>query len=293
MERSADDPSHGMTLHSESLQWIAAQIAYDGTDYYGFQYQSALPSIQGTLETALDVFCKRHGRVIGSGRTDTGVHARGQVVAVLVEWKHSLLALQRAWNVHLPPSIVVNGICQAPIGFHPRFSALQRTYRYYVVNRVLIGQEQGVQTKNVRRSPLTDRFAWYEARALDVEAMNRACEWLIGEHDFASFGQPTVGESTVRRVDDAHWLVVESNLSALIHDDARTLVFTITANAFLRHMVRNVVGLLLEVGRSRVSVEDVNSILLKGASTHGIAPAPSQGLALEAVTYPDEFQVHF
>ena len=125
------------TQPSESnIRRIIALVAYDGTEFCGFQYQIGQPSIQATLEEALDKFCRVQDRIVGSGRTDTGVHATGQVIAATVEWKHSLQAFQQAWNVHLPKSVVIRGVCIVPEPFHPRFSALKRTYCYYVINQV-------------------------------------------------------------------------------------------------------------------------------------------------------------
>jgi tRNA pseudouridine38-40 synthase len=108
-------------------------VAYDGTSYHGFQFQVGQPTIQGSLEEALGRCAEPLGRVAGAGRTDTGVHAVGQVVGVQVRWRHSLDALQRAWNAHLPPDITVRRLVEAPPTFHPRFSAVQRTYRYTVI----------------------------------------------------------------------------------------------------------------------------------------------------------------
>ena len=262
--------------------YIRCAVAYDGTDYRGFQYQPNAPSIQEELEVALGKIVTLQSRIVGAGRTDTGVHARGQVVAVHVSWRHDVAMLQRAWNAKLPPSIHVYNVCEALPDFHPRFSALHRTYSYTVrhltsdVNRV--------------RSPLTDRYALFERRQLDVDTMQRAARFLIGEHDFATFGQPTQGESTTRHLLLAEWAISSSQaeLYAGLCDEepTRTLVFTVRASGFLRRMVRNLVGSLLEVGRGRWSSEHVAYILKQKDRALSAAPVPPQGLVLERVDYP-------
>ena len=235
------------------MQYVSALVAYDGSAYHGFQYQANVATIQCELEAALDRVAKREGRVVGAGRTDAGVHASGQVIAVYVHWQHSLPALQRAWNVNLPDAITVRKVQAVPEGFHPRLSAVSRTYRY------TIWQGPGGTGKSVgqapKRSPLTDRFALYEVRSLNLAAMQEAALGLVGSHDFATFGQPPQGESTVRAVRAAEWQVVEENLPQLGDYPGRRLVFTITANAFLRQMVRSIVGSLLAVGRGEWACE--------------------------------------
>jgi tRNA pseudouridine38-40 synthase len=258
-------------------------VAYDGSAYHGFQYQANAASIQCELEAALDKVAERVGRVAGAGRTDAGVHASGQVVAVQVAWQHDLPALQRAWNVHLPEAITVRRLQEAPDGFHPRHSAISRTYRYTVRQ----GSGEDV-TQAPRRSPLTDRFALYEVRPLDAAAMQQAAQVLVGSHDFATFGQPPQGDSTVRIVETAEWQVVREDLSALGDYPGQKLVFTVTANAFLRHMVRSFVATLLAVGRGEWSVGDVASALAARSRSRSAPPAPPQGLVLEKVTYSAE-----
>ena len=260
-----------------AARYVCALVAYDGTAYHGFQYQANAPSIQGVLEAALDRFAKRTDRVVGAGRTDAGVHASGQVVAVHVEWRHGLDRLQRAWNVNLPADVTVRHVCAARASFHPRFSALSRSYRYTVVH----GSTETVHA-GAHRSPLTDRFALYEPRVLDVAAMEAATGLLIGSHDFAAFGQPTHGESTIRTVFYAGWRKSDEHAGY----PGTCLVFTITANAFLRRMVRSVVGCLLAVGRGEWSAEQLALVLSAGERSRSAPPVAAQGLVLEQVTYP-------
>ena len=260
---------------------VCATVAYDGTDYHGFQAQPNALSIQQALEEGLDRFGERSSRVIGAGRTDAGVHASGQVVAVHLKWRHTVTALQRAWNVHLPPAIVVRDVQDAPAEFHPRFSAVSRTYRY----TVRCGGQQGSKAA-VTRSPLTDRFAWFEARPLDVSAMNLVSESLVGRHDFATFGQPPQGENTVRTILQAEWVWVEESVAPLTDFQGQRLIFTITADAFLRQMVRSLVGALLAVGRGEWTPKRFAAAWAAADRSRAVKPAAPQGLVLEKVTYP-------
>jgi len=261
------------------VRYYSAVVAYDGTDYHGFQIQRNAPSVQGALEMALDAFTFRRGRVVAAGRTDAGVHALGQVVSVRIGWAHTAVDLQRAWNARLTPAIAVHCVAEATDEFHPRFSALSRTYRYVVRN---------VASKDWRtmpqRSPLTDRFSLFEGRPLDVAAMQEAAQHLVGTHDFATFGQPPEpGDGTVRTIIEAQWDVTDEALSAY---PGRQLVFTITANAFLRQMVRNIVGTLLAVGRGEWQVAQVVAALAACQRSYSAPPAAPHGLLLAKVTYP-------
>ena len=263
------------------MQYVSALVAYDGSAYHGFQYQANAASIQCELEAALDKVAERGGRIAGAGRTDAGVHASGQVVAAHVAWRHDLAALQRAWNVHLPDDITVRRLHVVPEQFHPRYSALSRTYRYTV--RQGNSEDLG---RAPRRSPLTDRFALYEVRPLAVVAMQEAAQVLVGRHDFATFGQPPGGESTERVVHAADWQIVQDDLPALGDYPGPKLVFTVTANAFLRQMVRCLVASCLAVGRGEWPLEEMAKALAARDRSRSAPPAPPQGLVLEKVTYP-------
>ena len=268
------------------LRYVAGLVTYDGTDYYGFQYQKDSATIQGALEQALSAFAQLEGRVVGSGRTDRGVHANGQVIAARVYWQHDVRALQQAWNAHLPQNICIRGLCAAPEAFHPRFSAVERTYRYTVYQ---VAGLDGLTTP--KRSPLTDRFAFHVPHELDVTAMNEAAKVLIGEHDFATFGQPPQGTITVRHLTQATWQVVKDELPALNRYASRQIVFTVTANAFLRQMVRNLVGTLLDVGQGKRTATDVEMALRAKGRELSSPPAPPHGLVLENVIYPAELNI--
>ena len=167
----------------------------------------------------------RSCRVSGAGRTDTGVHARGQVIAVEVPWRHSLEALRQAWNQRLPASILVRCLKEAPQEFHPRFSATERTYRYSMWSPACGGEGE-------RRFPLMDRFGVVLPKRPDMEAMNGAARLLIGTHDFATFGQAPQGENTVRRIVSLFWERVEESLPVLDPFPAERLVLTSYSQRF-------------------------------------------------------------
>ncbi len=260
---------------------LCALVAYDGTAFSGFQAQINAPSIQGALEEGMEQLTGHFCRVHGSGRTDTGVHAHGQVIGVTLPWKHSLDTLCQGWNRYLPEAIVVRKVVAAPAGFHPRFSATTRTYRYSVYYPVTGTLE------NVRRFPLFERFALVEKRPLDVAAMNQAAALLVGTHDFATFGQPTQGESTVRRIDELYWSADVGCSVRLDSPQLQRLVLTATANGFLRRMVRNLTGTLLEVGRGAWQLADVSAALVALDRSRCAAPVLPNGLVLERVTYSE------
>ena len=240
---------------------LRATVAYDGTEFLGFQVQNGGRTIQGVLETALAQVTRQTTRVVGAGRTDAGVHARGQVIGFRVEWRHTLSDLHRALNAVLPEDVAVLDLNPAQPGWHPRFSARRRHYRYTVLNSPL-------------RSPLDRHYAHLVVEPLDLGALQSAADLLVGQHDFASFGQPTQGEVTIRNVHRAFWQQAE-----------HLLLFEIEANAFLRRMVRTIVGTLLEVGTGRQSVTSVAEILAATDRSAAAPPAPACGLCLVEVKY--------
>jgi len=250
-----------MTEAALTTQYVRATIAYDGTDFLGFQWQPQGRTVQGVLEAAFHSVTRAACRVVGSGRTDAGVHARGQVIATYAPWRHSLPDLQRALNAVLPGDLAVLDVGYAEQGWHPRFSARSRRYRYTVLNRPL-------------RSPLERRYSHLVTKPLDLAKMEGAAAALIGEHDFASFGRPTQGESTVRRIISAHW-----------QGEGETYTFDVVGNAFLRSMVRSVVGTLLQVGMGLWPVEQVAAVLEARDRARAAPPAPACGLCLMHVEY--------
>lgn len=243
-------------------------MAYDGTEFHGFQRQRNARSVQEVIEDALKVTCGDVVGVSGAGRTDAGVHATGQVIAFSVNWSHTLSDLHRALNVRLPDDVAVLDLAECGAVFHPRFSARSRTYEYTVVFGAV-------------RQPLLRRYAWVIERDLDVAAMNEAAAVLIGEHDFAAFGVAPKGDVTVRRVVRAEWQMVDSP----VRQSSSVAQFTIEANAFLFRMVRHMVRALVRVGRGQLSVGDMRDILASRDSQRIKGIAPACGLSLVKVTY--------
>jgi tRNA pseudouridine38-40 synthase len=259
---------------------VRAVLAYDGTDYHGFQRQSLdrEPSIQGRLEQALAAIGQENATVIGSGRTDAGVHASAQVVAFDVDWRHDEASLQRALNASLPPTIAVLHLeCTRP-DFHPRHDALRREYVYTIDNAAV-------------RHPLYSRFSWHVPDELDVEHMERAAQTLLGEQDFAAFGQPTghrPGESTLRMVYQARcWRTVWSWPPALMALDARRecVCIKVEASGFLYHMMRSIAGTLVCVGRGKLDPCAVAELIASRDRDRVKLIAPPQGLCLTRVVY--------
>jgi tRNA pseudouridine38-40 synthase len=242
-----------------------AALAYDGTAYQGFQRQAgSTPTIQLALEQALERVTGQAVTVNGAGRTDSGVHATGQVIAFDVDWRHSDADLLRALNAVLPGDIALQDIAPQP-GFHPRFDAVARLYTYDVLNAP-------------QRQPLLRFRAWHVWAALDVDVMAAAAALLLGEHDFATFGQPPQGTNTVRAVLRSEW-------AAQPVSGGTRLTYTIEANAFLQHMVRRVVGMLVEVGRGALTLAQFEAAFRAADLAQAGPLAPPQGLVLAAVRY--------
>jgi tRNA pseudouridine38-40 synthase len=234
-------------------------VAYDGTDYAGFQVQPNAPTVQGELERALSAVCDEAVRVTGAGRTDAGVHASGQVIDF---WTASALdgvTIGRGVNALLPQDIAVSALEAAAEDFHARFSATGRTYEYRIRHQS-------------ERDPLERRRELRVAGTLDVAAMRDASARLVGRRDFSSFAAGPGGVRSVRR---AEWCEPDTGL----------LRFEITADAFLRGMVRAIVGTLLWVGRGKIDATAFERIV--GASDRRVAgpSAPANGLCLIAVEY--------
>lgn len=240
---------------------VKAVFAYDGTEYLGFQRQANAPSVQAALETALAQVTQEAITVVAAGRTDAGVHAEGQVIGFDTEWRHGLVDLQRALNAVLPADVAVREVAEVAPGFHPRYDARSRWYRYTVYNAPV-------------RSPLARRTSLHVAAELDVGAMQEAARWLVGQRDFAAFGQPPQGETTVRQVYRAEW-----------DENPPWLFFDIEANAFLSRMVRSIVGTLLRVGRGEMTLEEFAAVVASRDRSQAGPTAPAHGLCLMEVRY--------
>ena len=240
-----------------------ATVAYDGTGYHGFQRQSPEhePTIQGEIERALVKLEQPNVSVMGSGRTDAGVHAVGQVIALDAEWRHGTPALQRALNAALPGDISVQSLTEAAPDFHPRYGAVSREYVYTICNAPV-------------RHPLWRLYALHVVEPLDVQAMEASAATLIGEHDFAAFGLPTVGQVTVRRM-----------MRAECRAEPPFVRVELEANGFLYRMVRSIVGTLKLAGAGELSPAEFGEIVASVDRSRAGTTAPANGLCLIEVMY--------
>lgn len=252
---------------------IALLVEYDGTSYHGFQRQAPErePTVQAMLEAAVSRISQQHVAVIGAGRTDSGVHASGQVVHFQVESGLSPSDWQRALNAVLPADVAVRRVAQVRDDFHARYSALARSYRYTVLN-------------DRWPSPLHERYMYRVREPLDVAALDAVCATLVGEHDFRAFGRsPRDSRSAGKHS------CVRLMLAVGCRGDAGSglIFFDFTANGFLTGMVRRLVGTLLLVGKRQLDVEGFAQILASRDEAHPGAAVPACGLCLTQVTYPE------
>jgi tRNA pseudouridine38-40 synthase len=246
-------------------------LAYDGTDFFGSQRQASKRTVQGELEKALQKLGWTGRSVLMSGRTDTGVHATGQVASCDLDWSHTDEELARALNAALPTDMAVQKACMANADFHPRFDAASRCYRYRLFCQSL-------------RNPIRERFAWRITSEINSELLAETAMLFLGTHDFAAFGSPTTPKgSTVRTVMNASWTQAR--------DAEDEWHFEVRADAFLYRMVRRLVFVQVAVAQGKVSAAAIANALAKRASAGkrtevpaGLAPA--HGLTLVQVTYP-------
>lgn len=245
------------------MKTIKMVIAYDGGNYKGWQLQRRGATIQGVIETALGQILNRQTRVIGSGRTDAGVHALNQVAHFSTTSTLDLRSLHRGLNSLLPQDIVVKEMTEAPPDFHARYSARSRVYQYLIWN-------------NRMRSPFYGRFSWQVHAHLNSDLMRQASGCLVGWHDFASFqGTGSASRSSEREM-----------MKFAIRGRTRGwMVMTVEASAFLRHMVRNIVGTLIEVGKGSMTAEEFRDIFESKDRNRAGITAPPQGLFLSRVKY--------
>jgi tRNA pseudouridine38-40 synthase len=234
-------------------------LAYNGAAFVGMQRQQNGRSVQGEVERALRRLGWRAKSILAAGRTDAGVHARGQVVAFDLEWRHGPQSLLKALNAELPADVSASTVELAQSDFHPRYDATARTYSY----RLYCSSQ---------RDPLREPQAWRVWPAPKLSALNAAAKLLRGEYDFAGFGTPPKkGGETVRKVLAARW-----------RKSGDEFVFEVSANGFLYHMVRRMVGLQVKVGQGQAGLEHMRAAL-KGSKVRELAPA--HGLVLDSVTY--------
>ncbi|MCG7897085.1 MAG: tRNA pseudouridine(38-40) synthase TruA [Candidatus Thiodiazotropha lotti] len=245
---------------------VALGVEYDGTAFHGWQFQGDVRSVQESLQIALSKVADHEVTVHCAGRTDTGVHATGQIV----HFDTPSIRTERSWvlgtNVNLPADVSVCWAKQMPEEFHARFSAIGRHYRYLILNRTY------------RSALWRDRAVWVH-KPLDEQVMHRAAQYLVGTHDFSSYR--ALGCQAKHPVRTMHSLSVTRQGEMLSID--------VHANAFLHHMVRNIAGVLIAIGKGEQSESWADEILALRDRTLGGVTAPPQGLCLTQVDYPEEF----
>jgi len=241
------------------------QVAYDGTEFNGWQVQPGLPTVQGILEEIISGIEGRHVDVVGSGRTDAGVHALGQVAAVSLANPIPADNFRRAVNRLLPKAIRINSVTEVHPEFHPRFDAKRKLYRYRIFREEVC-------------PPFERHYVTHHPYPLDETAMQDAAPLLEGEHDFTAFAASDPSDassrSRVRRI-----------FSSVLKREGAMLVYEVSGSGFLKHMVRNIVGVLLEVGKGNLDRHDV---LARVRVPQGFRPGPSappSGLFLVSVDY--------
>lgn len=238
-------------------------IEYDGTGFCGWQRQKNERTVQGVIEAAITTMTAQPVALIGSGRTDAGVHALGQVANFLCETRLTAAIFRRGLNSLLPEDVVIRHCCQVDESFHARFNAQSKIYQYRILNRdnpTAVGRQYG----------------WFIRKKMDQAAMRDAAGHIVGVHDFKAFeGAGSPRSSSIREVLRAQWHESEPD----------HLVFEIEADGFLRYMVRNLVGTLVLVGLGDITPDDFRRILLSTDRKQAGATAPPQGLFLMEVKY--------
>lgn len=244
---------------------LALIIEYEGTSYHGFQYQINAPSIQEELEKAIASLTGEKVRVKGAGRTDAGVHAKGQVIAFDTDSAHEPEIFVRAMNYYLPEDIAVKAAYHVRDDFDPRRNALSRSYRYEILC-------------SDTPSPLMRNFAYAVKDPVNLRRMQRAAKLFVGEHDFRMFAGPleNADASTVR-------MVYQSSVSR----KGDLISFKVMGSSFLPHQVRRMAGALLDVSREKLSLEQLRQLINRGNTTAIAHSLPPQGLCLENVSYAD------
>ncbi|MDN4480863.1 tRNA pseudouridine(38-40) synthase TruA [Demequina muriae] len=277
-------------LDSSEVVRVRLDLSYDGTDFLGWAVQPGLRTIQGDLESALARIVRDDDggsvavRTTVAGRTDAGVHARGQVAHVdvpVASWArmagHSRRTLEQGMRHRLDgvtaDDITVRRATVVPASFDARFSAMERRYAYRVCDEVSL------------RDPLTRRHVLWHDRALDVDALNEAAATLVGLRDFAPFCRPRHGATTVRDLTELSWERIPTG------PDAGLVVATVRADAFCHSMVRSLVGALLDVGEGHRDLSWLARVAATGGRSGAVAVAPAHGLTLEEVTYPPDEQL--
>ena len=247
------------------MRTLKLTIQYDGTNYLGWQRQASGTSIQELVENALAPIEGNPVTIHGAGRTDAGVHALAQVASVRLESPLDTTTLGRAMNAVLPADVRISAVEEAPDGFHARFDATGKTYEYRIVNAPIV-------------SPFMNRYVWHVPQPLNQDAMRAAAAAFVGRHDFAAFQGPgSTVSSTERTLDAIEWEQGDGF--------ERPIVIRIAGDGFLRHMVRIIVGTLVEVGAGRWEVTRPQQILESRSRVEAGPTVPAHGLFLVHVRY--------
>ncbi len=243
-------------------------LQYDGTDFHGWQIQDGLRTVQGELTSALSLIEGSAVQVYGSGRTDAGVHAEGQVASVVIEREITCEKLRAAINGNVRKDLRVLEVEEVDEGFHARYSALNKTYLYRVATGPVV-------------SPFWLRYAYHEARRLDTKRMRDCTELFLGEHDWTAFSAAQAD------VEDRTRTITLLEIAERWDERARSLIIEIkvSANGFLRYMVRSIAGAMLAVGRGDLDHKVVSDAIAKGIRPKMVATAPACGLTLLSVRY--------
>jgi tRNA pseudouridine38-40 synthase len=252
-------------------------LHYDGAGFSGWQRQPDQRTVQGVVEQGLERLCSAPVSAIGSGRTDSGVHARGQAVGVRVPAKWTAPQLRRALNAVLPKDVWVAAAHEMRADFHARYSAVSRKYSYYV------------GTDDAANSPFRRAHEWALSTSLDRSALDRSAAMIHGERTFRAFAvQGTAPEHDEHRCDvtTACWRVRSDG------DNGTGFVFEIEANRFLHHMVRFLVGTMVDVATGKRPLSDMELLLASADNQEVSPPAPPHALFLDRVTYPSELYLH-
>jgi tRNA pseudouridine38-40 synthase len=247
------------------MRRLRFKVAYDGTDFNGWQVQPGLPTIQGTLEEVIGSIEGKPVQVIGSGRTDSGVHAFAQVAAVSIDNPIPADNFRRAVNRLLPHSIRITDAVETRPDFHPRFDALRKTYQYRIFREEVC-------------PPFEWRFVYHHPYPLDEAAMIEVALLFEGEHDFTAF-------AAYDETDGLRGSRVRTIFRSALDRKSSTLVYGVTGSGFLKHMVRNMVGVMLEVGKGNLTRNDLLARFASGCTLKPGPTVPASGLFLVSVEY--------
>jgi tRNA pseudouridine38-40 synthase len=255
-------------LAIEKYMKFAGIVEYDGSDFCGWQRQSHVPSVQEVVERAISLVANHEVGIVCAGRTDTGVHALGQVMHFDTIAQREMRSWLLGINSNLPRSVVLRSIKRMPEDFHARFSALSRSYRYIISNQ------------KVRPALLATRAAW-ERTPLQVDLMQAGASFLVGKHDFTSFrALGCQAKSPVREI-----------LELRVQREGELVIMDVAANGFLHHMVRNLAGVLISIGKKEYPPEWAQEVLMKKDRSCGGVTAQAQGLYFMSVQYDPKYQL--